>query len=190
MAGADFRSRLLSAFEASIAEDGYAKTTIADIVRRARTSRRTFYEHFSSKDECFMALLAEANAEQVRSIAAAVDPDAPWEQQARQAIEAWIASAESRPDLTLSWIRDGPSLGAAGRELTRESMEKFVELVTGLVDSAQFRSAGIGPVSRQRIIMLIGGLRELTAIVVENGGKMSDVTEEAVEATIALLAPR
>ncbi len=189
-AGADFRSRLLSAFEASIAEDGYAKTTIADIVRRARTSRRTFYEHFSSKDECFMALLAEANAEQVRSIAAAVDPDAPWEQQARQAIEAWIASAESRPDLTLSWIRDGPSLGAAGRELTRESMEKFVELVTGLVDSAQFRSAGIGPVSRQRIIMLIGGLRELTAIVVENGGKMSDVTEEAVEATIALLAPR
>ncbi|GAA2540303.1 TetR/AcrR family transcriptional regulator [Mycolicibacterium diernhoferi] len=190
VAGADFRSRLLSAFEASIAEDGYAKTTIADIVRRARTSRRTFYEHFSSKDECFMALLAEANAEQVRSIAAAVDPDAPWEQQARQAIEAWIASAESRPDLTLSWIRDGPSLGAAGRELTRESMEKFVELVTGLVDSAQFRSAGIGPVSRQRIIMLIGGLRELTAIVVENGGKMSDVTEEAVEATIALLAPR
>ncbi len=189
-AGADFRSRLLSAFEASIAEDGYAKTTIADIVRRARTSRRTFYEHFSSKDECFMALLAEANADQVRSIAAAVDPDAPWEQQARQAIEAWIASAESRPDLTLSWIRDGPSLGAAGRELTRESMEKFVELVTGLVDSAQFRSAGIGPVSRQRIIMLIGGLRELTAIVVENGGKMSDVTEEAVEATIALLAPR
>ncbi|WP_395309953.1 helix-turn-helix domain-containing protein [Mycobacterium sp. AMU20-3851] len=189
-AGADFRSRLLAAFEASIAEDGYAKTTIADIVRRARTSRRTFYEHFAGKEECFMALLAEANAEQVRSIAAAVDPDAHWEQQARQAIEAWIASAESRPDLTLSWIRDGPSLGAAGRELTRESMEKFVELVTGLVDSAQFRSAGIGPVSRQRIIMLIGGLRELTAIIVENGGAMSDITEEAVDATIALLAPR
>lgn len=188
-AAGDFRSRLLSAFEASIAEDGYAKTTIADIVRRARTSRRTFYEHFASKEECFMALLAEANADQVRQIAAAVDPEAPWRQQARQAIEAWIASGESRPDLTLSWIRDGPSLGAAGRALTRDFMEQFIEMVNALVDSPRFREAGIGAVSRQRVIMLLGGLRELTAVTVENGGTMSDITEEAVDATIALVAP-
>ena len=120
-AGADFRTRLLAACEASIAEDGYAKMTIADIVRRARTSRRTFYEYFSSKEECFMALLADANADQIRQISAAVDPDAPWRDQARQAIEAWIASGEARPDVTLSWIRDGPSLGAAGRALTAHS---------------------------------------------------------------------
>lgn len=69
-------------------------------------------------------------------------------------------------------------------------MEHFVDMVTALVDSTQFRTAGIGPVSRQRIIMLLGGLRELTAITVENGGKMSDITEEAVDATIALVAPR
>jgi hypothetical protein len=38
--------------------------------------------------------------------------------------------------------------------------------------------------------MLLGGLRELTAITVENGGRMSDITEEAVDASLALLAPR
>lgn len=136
-----------------------------------------------------MALLAEANADQVRQIAAAVDPEAPWRLQARQAIEAWIASGESRPDLTLSWIRDGPSLGAAGRALTRDFMEQFIEMVNALVDSPRFREAGIGAVSRQRVIMLLGGLRELTAVTVENGGTMSDITEEAVDATIALVAP-
>lgn len=188
-AATDFRQRLLTAFEESIAEIGYAKTTIADIVRRARTSRRTFYEHFSSKEECFLGLLGEANAAQVQQIAAAVDPRAPWQQQARQAIEAWIASAESRPDLTLSWIRDGPSLGVAGRQLTRDAMEQFVGMVNGLVDSEVFRAAGIGPISRQRLIMLLGGLRELTAATVENGGRMSDFTEEAVAATIALITP-
>lgn len=188
-AAPDFRQRLLTAFEESIAETGYAKTTIADIVRRARTSRRTFYEHFASKEECFVRLLAEANAEQVQQIAAAVDPGAPWQQQARQAIEAWIASAESRPDLTLSWIRDGPSLGAAGRQLVRDAMEQFVGMVNQLVDRSEFREAGIGPISRQRLIMLLGGLRELTAVTVENGGRMSDFTEEAVEATIALITP-
>ncbi|MCV7356386.1 TetR/AcrR family transcriptional regulator [Mycolicibacterium fluoranthenivorans] len=188
-AAPDFRQRLLTAFEESIAETGYAKTTIADIVRRARTSRRTFYEHFASKEECFVRLLAEANAEQVQQIAAAVDPGAPWQQQARQAIEAWIASAESRPGLTLSWIRDGPSLGVAGRQLVRDAMEQFVGMVNQLVDRSEFREAGIGPISRQRLIMLLGGLRELTAVTVENGGRMSDFTEEAVEATIALITP-
>jgi len=38
--------------------------------------------------------------------------------------------------------------------------------------------------------MLLGGLRELTAVTVESGGRMSDITEEAVDAAIALVGPR
>ena len=186
----NFRQRLLDALEASIAEDGYPRTTVADIVRRARTSRRTFYEYFDSREACFVALLTDANADQVRQIAAAVDPQAPWRNQVRQAIEAWIASGESRSSLMLSWIRDVPSLGAAARRLQRDGTENFIELVQALADSDAFSAAGIGPVSRQRIIMLLGGLRELAAITVEEGGRASDITEEAVDASIALLAPR
>jgi AcrR family transcriptional regulator len=185
-----FRQRLLDALEESIAEDGYPRTTVADIVRRARTSRRTFYEHFDSREACFVALLTDANAEQVRQISAAVDPSAPWRSQVRQAVEAWISSGESRPALMLSWIRDVPSLGTAARRLQRDAMENFIEMVQALGGTEEFRTAGVGPVSRQRIIMLLGGLRELTAITVEEGGRMSDVTEEAVEASIALLSPR
>ncbi|GAA4548060.1 TetR/AcrR family transcriptional regulator [Amycolatopsis samaneae] len=185
-----FRQRLLDALAASIAEDGYRDTTIADVVRRARTSRRTFYEHFSSKEACFVALLADANAEMVRQIAAAVDRSARWEDQARQAIEAWIACAESEPALTLSWIRDVPSLGTAARQLQRDTMEAFVAMIQTLCDTDEWRAAGIGPVSRQLVIMLLGGLRELTASTVEDGGRIGELTEVAVHATIALLAPR
>ena len=185
---ASFRQRLFDALEESIAEDGYPKTTIADVVRRARTSRRTFYEHFTSKDDCFVALLAEANAEQIRQITAAVDPAAPWDVQARQAIEAWIASIESRPALMLSWIRDVPALASTARRLQRDAMDNFITMVQALTDSEGFRAAA--PVSRQRIIMLLGGLRELTAITVEDGGRISDISEEAVAAAIALVDPR
>jgi AcrR family transcriptional regulator len=186
----NFRQRLLDALEEGIAEDGYPRTTVADIVRRARTSRRTFYEHFDSREACFVALLTEANAEQVRQISAAVDANAPWKNQVRQAIEAWISSGESRSSLMLSWIRDVPSLGDAARGLQRDAMENFIEMVRALADTGEFRAAGVGPFSRQRIIMLLGGLQELTAITVEEGGRMSDVTDEAVDASIALLAPR
>lgn len=187
---ADFRQRLFDALEESIAQDGYSKTTIADIVRRARTSRRTFYEHFASRDECFVALLTEANATQVRRITAAVDPTAAWETQVRQAIEAWIASVDSRPALMLSWIRDVPALGRTARVLQREALENFTAMVQGLFESEGFVAGGAGAVSRQRIVMLLGGLRELSAVTVENGGQMSDITEEAVAAAIALIGPR
>lgn len=185
-----FRQRLLDGLAASIIEDGYRNTTIADIVRRARTSRRTFYEHFPSKEACFVALLADTNAEMIRNITAAVDPQEPWQTQVRQAIEAWIDGSQSEPAITLSWIRDTPSLGAAARDLQRDAMEAFITMVQTLVDTDEWRSHGIGPVPRQLAIILIGGLRELIASTVEDGRRIGDITEVAVQASIALLGPR
>jgi len=159
------------------------------VVRCARTSRRTFYEHFASKQACFIALLQEANAAMVRQIAAAVDPRAPWDAQVRQAIEAWIAVAQSDLAITLSWIRDLPSLGSDARQLQREWLEAFVVLIQDLTDTPELRAAGVAPPPRQLMIMLLGGLRELIATTVEDGGDIGDITEVAVQATQAMLGP-
>ena len=156
-APAEFRRRLLEGMAAAIREFGFRDSTVADVVRHARTSRRTFYAHFPSKQACFIALLQEANAAMVRQIAAAVDPRAPWDAQVRQAIEAWIAVAQSDLALTLSWIRDLPSLGADARHLQREWLEAFIVLIQNLSDTAGLRAAGVAPPSRQLAIMLIGG---------------------------------
>jgi hypothetical protein len=125
----------------------------------------------------------------IRQISAAVDQSAPWELQVRQAVETWIACAESEPAVTVSWIRDVPSLGAAARRLQRDSMDAFTVMVLTLCDSAEWRAAGASPPSRQLAIMLLGGLHELIATTVEDGGRASDFTEMAVRASIALLGP-
>jgi AcrR family transcriptional regulator len=184
-----FRQRLLDALAASIADAGYRNTTVADIVRRARTSRRTFYEHFADREACFAALLTDANAQMIRQIAA-VNPEAPWDTQIKQAVEAWIACAESEPAIVLSWIRDMPSLGAEARRLQREMMEAFIVMIQTLTDTDELRAVGVRPVSRQRAIILLGGLRELIAATVEGGGRISDITEAAVQASMALLGPQ
>ena len=72
-----------------IAEQGYRDTTIADIVRTARTSKRTFYQEFPSKEQCFIELLWTANNEMIEQIRTAVDPQAFWQDQIRQAA-TWI----------------------------------------------------------------------------------------------------
>ena len=184
-----FRRRLLDGLAESVVELGYRSTTVADIVRRARTSRRTFYEHFAGKEECFVALLTDANTEMIRDIASAVDQHAPWEKQVRQAVEAWIACAESAPGIMVSWIRDIPALGVAGRSLQRDMMAAFTHMVQTLSDTDEWRVVRPGPVSRQLAILLLGGLRELIATTVEDGGRASDITEVAVQASIALLGP-
>lgn len=184
-----FRQRLLDALAESIVEIGYQNTTVADIVRRARTSRRTFYEHFAGKDECFVALLTHENTQMIAEITAAVDASAPWMTQVRQAVEAWIGCTESAPRIVVSWIRDVPALGASGRTLQRELMAAFARMVEALLETAEWRAVRPDGVSRQLTILLLGGLRELIATTVEEGGRASDITEVAVQAAIALLAP-
>ena len=187
---AEFRKRLLEGMAAAIREFGYRDSTVADVVRHARSSRRTFYKHFPSKQACFIALLHECAAETVRQIAAGVDPHARWDEQMRQAIEAWIAVSRSDLPVTLSWIRDLPSLGSEARHLQREWLERFVVLVQNLTDTPELRAAGVAPPPRQLTIMLLGGLRELLATTVEDGGDIGDITEVAVRATQAMLGPR
>src|SRR5690348_16174648 len=69
------RERLIAAMAASIVEKGYRDTTVADVVRLARTSRRSFYEHFEDRDACFLALFDTTNDVMMDEIAAAVHPD-------------------------------------------------------------------------------------------------------------------
>lgn len=189
-APAEFRLRLLEAMAAAIRERGFRQTTVADVVRLARTSRRTFYEHFASKQDCYVALLRESNAEMVGQIAAAVDPHATWERQIQQAIGAWIAASQSEPAITLSWIREIPSLGDEARQLQRDFLEAFIVLIQTLSDNPELRAAGVQPVSRPVAIMLLGGLRELMATTVEDGGQIGDIREVAVDTTTALIGPR
>jgi AcrR family transcriptional regulator len=186
----DFRRRLLDGLAAAIAETGYRTATVADVVRRARTSRRTFYEHFADKESCYLALLTEANLAMIRRITAAVDPQAPRETQIRQAVEAWINWAEAAPAITLSWIRDLPALGAPARQQQREAMDGLVTMIQTLGGTEQWQGLRIGPAPRELAVLLLGGLRELIATTVEDGGRIGDITETSVRACVALLAPR
>ncbi|WP_308166856.1 TetR/AcrR family transcriptional regulator [Nocardia albiluteola] len=182
-----FRRRLLDGMAVAVRENGYAEATVADIVRYARTSRRTFYEHFSSKQDCFVALMTERNTEMIAHIAAAVDAAAPWRTQVRQAIEAWIGASREDPWITLSWIRDSPALGELARQLHRGAAEAFIVLIQNLASSTAFESSGLHRPSREMATIVFGGFRELIAITVEDGGDIETLVDVTVEAAIALL---
>src|SRR2546423_13711763 len=54
------RRRLLEAAAAEFARSGYADASAEAISRAAGMSKATFYEHFSNKEECILALWDDA----------------------------------------------------------------------------------------------------------------------------------
>jgi AcrR family transcriptional regulator len=185
-----FRDRLIDGLAASITERGFRDSTVADIVRHARTSKRTFYEQFASKEECLIELLRRNNDNLIANIQAAVDPEADWRSQIGQAAEAYVAHIGSRPAITLSWIREAPALGVVARPLNRQAMEALTEMLVDLTDSPGFRRAQLAPIARPLALILLGGLRELTAMIVEDGGDVRGIVEPAIAAATAILGSR
>jgi AcrR family transcriptional regulator len=185
-----FRDRLIEGLAASIGERGYRDSTVADIVRHARTSKRTFYEQFASKEGCLIELLRRNNEDLIANIQAAVDPEADWQLQIRQAAVAYVDHIGSRPAITLSWIREAPALGLVARPLNRLAMEALTDMLVDLTDSPGFRRADLAPISRPLALILLGGLRELTALFVEDERDVQGIVEHAVAAATAILGPR
>ncbi|MBS9536036.1 TetR/AcrR family transcriptional regulator [Mycobacterium sp. M1] len=185
-----FRQRLLDGLADSIAERGYLTSTVADIVRAARTSKRTFYDRFAGKEDCFLELLRTDNEHLAGEIRDAVDPQADWQQQIRQSVGAYVAHIGARPAITLSWIRELPSLGAAARPAQRRGLDMMAGLLIDLSRSPGFRRANVAPLTAPLAVILLGGLRELTALAVEDGTDIQAILEPAVDASIAVLGGR
>lgn len=181
------RGRLLDATAQCLSDRGYQATTIADIVRVARTSKRSFYDEFSDKQECYLELMAAVNRELLAELERAVDPEVPWREQVRSAVGAYLEVCEQNPGTTCSWIRELPALGESAREVQKESLEAFTALITRLTGTAQFRAAGISPMKPEVAVILWGGIRELAVVTIEAGRPLRSFEAPMIAACIALV---
>jgi AcrR family transcriptional regulator len=183
------RERLIEAMAASIKEKGYRETTVADVVRIARTSRRTFYEQFEDREACFLALFDATNTAMMEQIAAAVRPDEPLAEQVDHAVDAYIDAVTSQPALYRSFVRELSGLGRAGADRQLAVIERFAQLLVDLVESGRRAQPDIGarPLSLDTAVIIVGGLRELAVISLQRGRSVRDLRATATEAVKAIL---
>jgi AcrR family transcriptional regulator len=93
------RERLIAGLAEAVAEKGYGGTTIADITRHAAVSRRTFYEHFEGKDECFVAAFDTVTEQMRERVDEAYKAEDEWPAALHSGIEAMLAFLASEPNL-------------------------------------------------------------------------------------------
>jgi AcrR family transcriptional regulator len=84
------RERLLNGVVEAVAERGYEATTIGVVVEAAKISRRTFYEHFEGKEDCFLAAYEMIDAHVRDSMLTAPGAGEPWPDRVRARLAALL----------------------------------------------------------------------------------------------------
>lgn len=122
------RARIISALAEVAAEKGYRAVTVADIVRRARIARNTFYENFASKEECFLAASEFAVKEALQRVVDASSKVDSWPARVDVGLAAFLQYVGSEPALARMCIVEALSAGPAAVERYERSIQAFVPL--------------------------------------------------------------
>jgi len=157
------RVRLLDAVARVVADKGYGAATVADVIKVAGVSRRTFYEHFPGLEDCFLAAYEDG----MRSLFAAIRgalvgvPRDDLALRTRVAVDAYLAAMASVP--AAAWSFTVEVLGAGRRALDQRDwvMAQWVEQWRAFHQLRQEAQPGLADVSSAQLLALVGGMEEL-----------------------------
>jgi AcrR family transcriptional regulator len=136
------RERLIVAMLKAAAELGYRGTNVQDVIDRAGVSRPTFYEHFTNKEDCFLAAF-DTSAERLKDkMAVAFDKGGDvWRDRLRFGMETLLHFASSEPDTARTLIVEARSGSAA-------AVKRRVELLDDLANCLDAQARELLPFGR------------------------------------------
>jgi AcrR family transcriptional regulator len=190
------RLRLVGALATAAAEKGYAATTIADIVRHARVSKRTFYEHFADKEACLLAGYQHVSDLLMDVLRNTDIPfDRPWTERVRAITAAYLGALEQLTAVNRALLLEVQAAGAEAYRLRARTQRRFADLLCDLVEEGRRNGKGaIKPLTPTLALAIVGGINELTLHAVEPDGRVSaehpfaDLLDPVTELVIAVLA--
>lgn len=179
------RDRLMLAMAESLMEKGFAKTVVADIVKRARVSRRTFYEEFADRGECFLELCNRTTDVSRRLIDAAADPALPWEDQTSGAVDAYFNFMTAEPRLTHAILFEVYALGERGLAAHRETHHEFTDQMMDLAARARENGAKIREINYATAAAVVGAIYQLIQMMSDDNPRIT--VDEARQAALDLV---
>ena len=175
------RLRLVSALATAAAEKGYAATTIADIVRHAHVSKRTFYEHFPDKQSCYLEAYRRGTEHLARlMLEAGTTATGPWRERLRAALQAYLGVLVDRPASTLSFTTGIAAAGPEAIAARRAMHRRTAEALTAVVDDVRRDAPELAPLRPIHAEAIVGALSELI---------LNAVADDRIEDLPTLAAP-
>lgn len=128
--------RVLRALAAEVSERGYPEVTVAEIVERAHTSQRTFYESFADKEAAMVAALDSGSAQMLAAALPAFRGGADWPRSVRDTLEAMLRFAAAEPEYARLSAVEAYAAGKPALEQREQVTESLEELLAAGFDLA------------------------------------------------------
>ncbi len=112
-----------------VAEHGYNAVAVATLSNHARVSKRDFYKHFDSKEECFLATYDIIVSHSARGILAAAEGEEEWCERLRLGFLAFAGQIASSPDAARLALVEVFAAGAVAVERMLHTNRLFEALV-------------------------------------------------------------
>jgi len=179
------RERLTAAMAHVVATAGYEETTVERVLVQAGVSRRTFYELFDDREDCFLAAYDDAMGRVLGVVTDAyLDCEAP-ERRIEAALEAFLDFLAAEPELARMCIVEVFAAGAQARERRAAVMERLAQLVQHALGELR----GDDKLDRLSAQALIGAVHELVYLPVDrrDSAALRGMASEIVATQVAPL---
>jgi AcrR family transcriptional regulator len=184
------RGRLLVAMADVVAEHGYATATVADVIKAAGVSRRTFYEHFTDKQDCFLAAYQHGVDALTRELAASFAQGDGWRERVEAVLDTFLDALASEPGFARAFLIEVWAAGPAAYDRHIEIIEQFHALLRAVHEQARAERADVIPVSDTVIAAAAGGIARVATLelLAGRGPRIAERKPELMRFGLALLA--
>jgi AcrR family transcriptional regulator len=171
----------------AVAEKGYARVAVADVIARAGVSRKTFYEQFANKEECFLAAYDAG----VDLLLGAID-DAIEEAggdlltAARAGTEAYLRLLAANPAFARTFLIEVLAAGPEALERRAAVHDRFARQLAAIQGAA-----GVDERPPHVFRACVGAIHELVSdrLLQSGAGELPELLEPILEIEAALLLP-
>jgi AcrR family transcriptional regulator len=176
------RERIVTALVDTVALRGYKATTVADVTEAAGVSRRTFYEHFAGKEDCFATAYEMIAAHISDSMSAAAEVFEEWPMKVRAALATMLRFLSGEPEVAKVYALESVAAGGEISARHRDSLKGLAQV---------FREGRLGrddepPLPEVTEETLVGGVVSLIVreIVAGRTEQLGDLLPDLVELTL------
>ena len=191
LVAASQRQRLLEAITELVAEKGFPDVTIGDIVARAGTAKRTFYDHFADKLQCFLAALDVITDTLVASSARMFAVSGTVRERCEYSVRGYLELLASMPNAAKVLYLEAIAAGPEAVTRRHDVHLKFARNIVALSRAAALEGEG-RELGELHAVGVVGALHQMIYGQLHQHGPDSllAISDDVVQLAVAFLTMR
>lgn len=186
------RGRLMAALVELAGEKGYESTSILEIVTQAGTSKRTFYEHFTDKQDCLVQSFDLAEVYLVQCVVTVLIGVEDPAERVSAGMRAYLRALQDAPDFTKLFLNETSAHGPHLADRWAKALGDFGRTMERRREKMREADPDLPPLPAMQVMAATAGLNELVRLAVFNDGveSLAARADEFADLAVTLFSAR